>query len=183
MFGQPKNNLAAKVPYVLRYHIEGATVGHDAEEDLPIYGSRIVWDGVVEGTIQDIVTKQEDRKPERKPRRIGGLAREVPHRQGRGTSAEAQKTAARAGHNDRTIQRVLGRVGVTVGDPVHPGPQHFDDRFRTQLPVRSTSPLRLILYVSDAASYVIEYFVGYRPVFWYSCGSFRSFVTLGLLSK
>jgi hypothetical protein len=71
MFGQPKNNLAAKVPYVLRYHIEGATVGHDAEEDLPIYGSRIVWDGVVDGTIQDIVTKQEDRKPERKPRRIG----------------------------------------------------------------------------------------------------------------
>jgi len=45
MFGQPKNNLAAKVPYVLRYHIEGAMVGHDAEEDLPIYGSRIVWDG------------------------------------------------------------------------------------------------------------------------------------------
>jgi hypothetical protein len=75
------------------------------------------------------------------------------------------------------------RDAITVGDPVHPGPQHFDARFHTQLAVRSTSPFRLIMYVSDAASCVIEYFVGYRPVFWYSCGSFRSFVTLGLLSK
>ena len=72
---------------------------------------------------------------------------------------------------------------ITVGDPVHLGPQRLNARFRTQLAVRSTSPFRLIMYVSDAALYVIEYFVGYRPAFWYSCGSFRSFVTLGLLSK
>jgi len=67
--------------------------------------------------------------------------------------------------------------------PGAPGSQHFDDRSHTQLAVRPASPFRLIMYVLDAASYVIEYFVGYRPVFWYSCGSFRSLVTVGLLSK
>jgi small ligand-binding sensory domain FIST len=75
------------------------------------------------------------------------------------------------------------RDAITVGDLVHPGPQHFDDRSQTQLAVRPASPFRLIMYVLDAASYVIEYFVGYRPVFWYSCGSFRSLVTVGLPSK
>jgi hypothetical protein len=90
---------------------------------------------------------------------------------------------ARGEHPTRATALDDQRDAITVGDPVHSGPHHFDDRFHTQLSERSTSPLRLIMYVSDAASDVIEYFVGYRPVFWYSSGSFRSFVTLGLLSK
>jgi hypothetical protein len=53
------------VSWTLRYHIEGALVGHDDEEDLPIFGSRIAWDGKVDSSIQDIVTKQESRTPER----------------------------------------------------------------------------------------------------------------------
>jgi hypothetical protein len=60
LFGQPKNNLAAKVPFTLRFHIEGMTVGHDAELDEPIYGSHIVWDGTVETGLQDLVRQQDE---------------------------------------------------------------------------------------------------------------------------
>jgi hypothetical protein len=31
LLGQPKNNLAAKVPFALRYHIEGTLVAYDEE--------------------------------------------------------------------------------------------------------------------------------------------------------
>ena len=80
LFGQPKNNLAAKVPWTERYHIEGVRVGYDEEQGRAITGSRIVWDGKAEGSVQDIVIKQESRTPDKdRPGPSGRLAGEVPH--------------------------------------------------------------------------------------------------------
>jgi hypothetical protein len=65
LLGQPKNNLAAKVSYALKYSIEGVKVGRDDVLDMDIWNSRIAWQGRKEGSIQDIVSEQENRKPDR----------------------------------------------------------------------------------------------------------------------
>ena len=64
LFGQPKNNLAAKVAHTLRYHIEGVRVGHDPDLDQPIWGSRIVWDDQADGRIDDVLSDQESTRRE-----------------------------------------------------------------------------------------------------------------------
>jgi hypothetical protein len=119
LFGQPKNNLAARVPFTLRYHIEGVTVGHDEDLDETIYGSRIVWDGKVEELLQDIVNRQdaEQRTPDKETiqDRASDWLEEFLSGKPEGVASSIAKAAGkRAGFGERTLQRVLSRVGVQV---------------------------------------------------------------------
>jgi AAA domain len=116
LFEQAKNNLAAKVPHTLRFHIEGAKVGYDQDLDEPIYGARIVWDGQVRGSIQDVVTEQESRAPakENAQDRAAMWLEDYLGRHGPTDSRKVKNDADLEGHAERTLKRVLGRVGVVV---------------------------------------------------------------------
>jgi energy-coupling factor transporter ATP-binding protein EcfA2 len=119
LFGQPKNNLAARAPFTLRYHIEGMTVGHDDELDEPIYGSRIVWDGKVEEQLQDIVNRQdaERRSPAQdkaEDRATDWLEEYLTGKQDGVASSLAKAEGRRAGHAERTLARARERLGVTI---------------------------------------------------------------------
>ena len=116
LLGQPKNNLAAKVPHTLRFHIEGAKVGHDKELDEPIYGARVVWDGQVQGSIQDVVNKQESRAPEKENAqdRAASWLEDYLTAHGPTDSRKVKNDADQAGHAERTLKRVLGRAGVVI---------------------------------------------------------------------
>jgi AAA domain len=116
LFGQPKNNLAAKVPHTLRFHIEGTKVGHDKELDEPIYGALVVWDGQVQGSIQDVVAMQESRAPEKENAqdRAASWLLDYLTAHGPTDSRKVKDDADQEGHAERTLKRVLGRVGVVV---------------------------------------------------------------------
>ena len=59
LFGQIKNNLAAKVMVSHRYHMETVTVGYDAEAQKDIKASRLVIHGLIAQNVEDIVIEQE----------------------------------------------------------------------------------------------------------------------------
>ena len=62
VFGQLKSNLGPRAKFGIKYHIESVHVGHDDELNLPIWNSKVVWDGLTDESIQDIVTAQERRR-------------------------------------------------------------------------------------------------------------------------
>jgi hypothetical protein len=117
VFGQLKNNLAANVPYALRYHIEGVAVGHDAELDKPIESSRIVWDGPEDGSVQDIVTEQENRN---KSKRETGIDQAITWlrayltEHGPTPSKIVKDEGDLDEHSDRMLKRAAKRLGVVI---------------------------------------------------------------------
>lgn len=123
LFGQPKNNLAAKVPHALRYQIEGVKVGHDDDLDLDVWNSRIRWVGKVNGSIQDIILDQETQKPGpgegELATRIGAWIGE----QGRAVTA-AEIAAAFSDEKRNTVDRNLARM-VKRGTLVRPIYGHY----------------------------------------------------------
>lgn len=141
MLGQPKNNLAARVAHTLRYHIEGAMVGHDPDLDQPIFGSRIVWEGRRDERIDDVLSKQEARRavPETpRDRAIAWLEKYLSG--GKEVERGAVLAAAeRDGHAEATIKRAfrmingkarqigrkahwsLGEAPIQICDPGDPG--------------------------------------------------------------
>jgi hypothetical protein len=117
LFGQIKNNLGPKVPHALRYRIEGRKVAHDDELDLAVFGSRIVWGSKVDGSIQEIVTKQEARAPEKETaqdRAEAWLRGVLGYRRAGVEFSQLMGAAEAAGHNRRTLQRARERMGVLV---------------------------------------------------------------------
>jgi RecA-family ATPase len=62
VFGQIKNNLAAKIMRSVEYHVESLIVGHDKEAQRDIEGSLIVIDRMIEENVEDIVLEQEKRR-------------------------------------------------------------------------------------------------------------------------
>jgi hypothetical protein len=62
LFGQIKNNLAAKVMVSHRYHMETVTVGYDAEAQKDIKASRLVIHGLIAQNVEDIVLEQEKKR-------------------------------------------------------------------------------------------------------------------------
>jgi energy-coupling factor transporter ATP-binding protein EcfA2 len=59
LFGQIKNNLAAKVMISHRYHMETVTVGHDEDAQKDIKTSKVVIHGLIAQNVEDIVLEQE----------------------------------------------------------------------------------------------------------------------------
>lgn len=59
VFGQIKNNLAAKVNVSLRYHMDTLTVGWDDAAHKEIRASEIIFDEVIMENVEDIVINQE----------------------------------------------------------------------------------------------------------------------------
>ena len=60
MFGQIKNNLAAKVTISLRYHMDTEIVGHDDEAGKDIRASKLYIDAQpIDQNVEDIVLEQE----------------------------------------------------------------------------------------------------------------------------
>lgn len=116
LFGQAKNNLAARVPHSVRYHIEGVRVGHDDDLSVPIFSSHIVVDGIASSRIDELMAAQENRAPNRETvaDRAGRWLREYLTGKGEVHSAVAKAAGKAAGYNDRTLQRVLEDAGVRV---------------------------------------------------------------------
>jgi hypothetical protein len=59
VFGQIKNNLAAKIVISHRYHMETVIVGYDEEAEKDIKPSKIVMDEIIPENVEDIVINQE----------------------------------------------------------------------------------------------------------------------------
>ena len=114
--GQIKNNLAAKVPYTLRYRIEGMKVGRDDELLADIWSSRIVVDGRVTQRVDEIVNEQETRLPERETAadRAAKWLRIFLAGRGPVPSADVKAAAEQVGHSERTIKRALVTAEVKI---------------------------------------------------------------------
>jgi hypothetical protein len=123
LLGQPKNNLAAKVPFSLRYHIDGTQVGYDEELCEPIFGSRIVWDGRQEERVDDLVQQMETRKAhEHKP--VGKAASWLREylRGGQVPSRQVKQDANDAGFSESTLKRAFQEINgqvINVGRTTH----------------------------------------------------------------
>jgi hypothetical protein len=119
LFGQLKNNLSRRVPFTLRYHIDGVGVGHDEELDETIWSSRITWDGVITEGLQEIVRRQEhDARAADKDTAQGRAARwleEYLADKPEGVpAARLRLDGERAGHSLRTLQRASAVAGVHI---------------------------------------------------------------------
>lgn len=115
-FGQAKNNLAAQIPHVLRYHIEGIRVGRDPELSVPIWSSRIVVDGTVDERVQDLVTAQENRAAPKETRgdRCAKWLQDLLTAQGPTPSASVRAAAEEAGYPVRTVTRARTDLGIQI---------------------------------------------------------------------
>lgn len=113
-FGQSKNNLAAKVPYTLRYQIEPATVGHDPELDRPITSSRIHELGKVEERLDELATRQETAKVRQDDAPRNQAAKWLREFLGDGPrlKAEVVEAALGQGINPRTLERAAAEVRI-----------------------------------------------------------------------
>lgn len=116
LFGQAKNNLAAKVPHSVKYHIDGMKVGYDEELGEDIRSSYIVVDGTTDGRIDEIISAQENRAAPRETvsDRAEKWLREYLAGKGAVPSETVKEDGADAGFNARTLQRLLVDVGVLV---------------------------------------------------------------------
>ena len=119
LFGQLKNNLSRRVPFTLRYHIDGVGVGHDDELDETIWSSRITWDGTIAEGLQDIVRRQEhDAKVADKDTAQGRAARWLEdYLSGKPEGVrfvELRLDGERAGFKVRTLQRAAAVAGVHI---------------------------------------------------------------------
>ncbi|GAA1870873.1 AAA family ATPase [Asanoa iriomotensis] len=116
LLGQAKNNLAAKVPHSVRYHIEGVKVGHDDDLNEAIWSSHIVVDGRADGRIDDLMTAQESRSAQRDTPRDRACKWLRGYLTGKGAVESATvKAAGRAeGFSDPTIKRASTDLEIVV---------------------------------------------------------------------
>jgi hypothetical protein len=124
LFGQLKNNLSRRVPFTMRYHIDGVGVGHDEELDETIWSSRITWDGTIAEGLQDIVRRQEhDAKVSDKDTAQARAARWLEdYLDGKPEGVPAARLrldGERAGHKIRTLQRAAAVAGVHIDGGRH----------------------------------------------------------------
>jgi hypothetical protein len=113
VFGQIKNNLAAKVMRSIEYHIEGRIVGYDEEAERDIEGSHIVTDRMIEGNVEDIVLEQERRKKNAKTEGGKAAAWLVGYLSGKGEIPSSQiiEDGDKAGHSRDSIYRARRSFG------------------------------------------------------------------------
>lgn len=110
VFAQFKNNLAPKQPS-LAYRTEGYSVFLD---DAVIETSRVVWDGVIEMTADELVAAQGKPGPDAYARsEAADFLRDI-LADGPVASKEVDQAAARTGISDRTLRRAKEELGVTA---------------------------------------------------------------------
>jgi hypothetical protein len=115
MFGQIKNNLAAKVMISLRYHMDTEIVGHDDEADKDIRASKLFIDKrPVDQNVEDIVLEQE--KARKSVRTQGGQAKQwlVGYLTGEVPSSTVEQDGTAAGHSRSAIQRGRKDLGEQI---------------------------------------------------------------------
>src|SRR5215217_8605940 len=113
VFGQIKNNLAAKVMRSVEYHVESRIVGYDEEAERDIEGSLIVTDRMIEENVEDIVLEQERRKKSAKTEGGKAAAWLVGYLSGKGEipSAQVMEDGGKAGHSKDSIYRARRNLG------------------------------------------------------------------------
>ena len=127
VFGQLKSNLGPRAKFGLKYHIESVHVGHDDELNLPIWNSKVVWDGLTDKSIQDIVIAHEKRR-DKSPNveSAQGKAEKwltaylTEH--GQTPSKKVKAMAGRDGHSVSSIKRAKDALDVLI-TPI-PGTRH-----------------------------------------------------------
>jgi len=119
VFGQLKSNLGPRAKFGVKYHIESVHVGHDDELDLPIWNSRVVWDGLTDESIQDIVTAQERRKAkspnvESAQGKAEKWLEAYLSEHGQTPSKRVKAMAGRDGHSEASIKRAKDAIDVLI---------------------------------------------------------------------
>jgi hypothetical protein len=117
VFGQIKNNLAAKVMISLRYHMETEIVGHDDEAGKDIRASKLFTDKrPVPQNVEDIVLEQE--KARKGVKTEGSKAQQwlVGYLTGRGEvpSNTVERDGEAAEHSRSAIQRARTQLGDRI---------------------------------------------------------------------
>jgi hypothetical protein len=120
VFGQLKSNLGPRAKFGITYHIESAHVGHDEDLDLPIWNSKVVWDGLTDESIQDIVTAQEKRKAkspnvESAQSKAEKWLEAYLSKHGATPSKKVKAMAGRDGHSEASIKRAKDALDIYVG--------------------------------------------------------------------
>jgi hypothetical protein len=113
VFGQAKSNLGRLIPYAIRYHIEGVTVGWDDRKSREIYSSRIVLGATEEQSVQDIVKAQESQRTTTKSEASGWL-KEYLTGKGEVPSQTVLEAGEAAGYTKSTLQRARGMLKISI---------------------------------------------------------------------
>lgn len=115
LFGQAKSNLGARVPFTIRYAIEGARVGHDDELDKDVWSSAIRELGRVEERVDELVVKQESAKVRQDdaPRnQAAKWLREYLREHGPTLKADIVEAALGQGITKPTLERAAAEVRI-----------------------------------------------------------------------
>jgi hypothetical protein len=119
VFGQLKSNLGPRAKFGVKYHIESEHVGHDDELNLPIWNSKVVWDGLTDESIQDIVTAQEKRKAkspnvESAQSKAEKWLEAYLSEHGLTPSKKVKAMAGRDGHSEASIKRAADAMDIHI---------------------------------------------------------------------
>ena len=114
VLGQEKSNLGPKVPYAVRYHIEGVRVGYDDRKQKDIWSSRIVW-GITENqSVKDIVKDQESVKRDATKTEAKKWLKEYLTGKGEVPSQTVLADGELLGYTRSTTQRARGMLKISV---------------------------------------------------------------------
>jgi hypothetical protein len=116
VFGQIKNNLAAKIMISLQYHMETVIVGYDEEAQKDIKASKIFTDELIAENVEDIVISQEKARRGVRTRRGKAESWLVGFLVGKGEVASGWVVNAgeQAGHSRDSIHRARRNLGDRI---------------------------------------------------------------------
>jgi 16S rRNA C967 or C1407 C5-methylase (RsmB/RsmF family) len=119
VLGQLKSNLGPRARFGIKYHIESEHVGHDEDLDLPIWNSKVVWDGLTDESIQEIVAAQEKRKAkspnvETAQGKAEKWLQAYLSTNGPTPSAKVKAMAGRDGHSEASVKRAKDALDVVI---------------------------------------------------------------------
>jgi AAA domain len=151
VFGQLKSNLGPRAKSGVKYHIESAHVGHDDDLNLPIWNSIVVWDGLTDESIQDIVTAQEKRKAkspnvESAQSKAEKWLEAYLSEHGLTPSKKVKAMAGRDGHSEASIKRAADAMDIHIGKI--PGTRN-ETTWELPQPFTPTTPLVELTELTD----------------------------------
>jgi hypothetical protein len=151
VFGQLKSNLGPRAKSGVKYHIESAHVGHDDDLNLPIWNSKVVWDGLTDESIQDIVTAQEKRKAkspnvESAQSKAEKWLEAYLSEHGLTPSKKVKAMAGRDGHSEASIKRAADAMDIHIGKI--PGTRN-ETTWELPQPFTPTTPLVELTELTD----------------------------------
>jgi hypothetical protein len=119
VFGQLKSNLGPRAKFGVKYHIESVHVGHDDALNMPIWNSKVAWDGLTDESIQDIVTAQEKRKAkspnvESAQGKAEKWLEAYLSKHGPTPSKKVKAMAGHDGHSEASIKRAKDAIDIHI---------------------------------------------------------------------